>query len=119
MSTCKHTNGLPGVCGRLPCEAPECFLEEVYHVDKTLCPSTLRKFWMERTDDESGVSGAGVVLEGVVLTGGHVVVHWLSQSPKDAITVFESIDSFLAVHVFSHKTNGTIIRYEDGEVWKQ
>lgn len=72
----------------------------------------MRKFLMTRSNDESGVSGTGEVLEGVVFKTGACVVSWLTAT--SSLGVFNTYDHFLKVHVLSHPTNGTIIMFDDG-----
>lgn len=78
-------------------------------------PDGMRRFAMDRANDVSGVSGTGMVLEGVVFSTGVVVVHWLTPPPRGSISVFDSIDQFLDIHVRPHPANGTVIHFEDGE----
>tara|TARA_R100000008_G_C3561101_1_gene156219 strand:+ start:381 stop:731 length:351 start_codon:yes stop_codon:yes gene_type:complete len=80
-----------------------------------LAPRGIRTFTVCRQSDESGVSGEGVVIEGVLLGTGHCIVHWLYPPPRGGIAIFDSIDDFLKVHVKPHPTNKTIITFEDGE----
>lgn len=72
----------------------------------------MMKFVMVRQNDESGVSGIGEVLEGVVFTCGTVVVVWKTQ--HSSLGVYRSYDEFLKVHVLSHPTNGTRIEFDNG-----
>jgi hypothetical protein len=78
-------------------------------------PSGMRRFVMHRAADVSGVSGVGLVLEGVHFSTGVVVVHWLTPPPRGSISVFDSMDQFLAIHVRPHPDNGTMIEFEDGD----
>lgn len=84
--------------------------------DVPLLPQ-VRTFTIERQDDESGVSGTGVVLEGVVFSTGYTVAHWLKPSPRGSLSVWDSFDQFMRIHVLSHPINDTIIRWGDGDVW--
>ena len=70
---------------------------------------------MRREIDVSGVSGTGVVLEGVLFSTGVVVIHWLTPPPRGSISVFDSLDQFLSIHVRPHPDNRTTIEFEDGE----
>ena len=47
-------------------------------------PRGIRSFTVCRQNDESGVSGEGVVIEGVVLASGHCIIHWLFPPPRAA-----------------------------------
>jgi hypothetical protein len=75
----------------------------------------MRRFTMCRGEDVSGVSGVGNVLEGVLFSTGVVVIHWLTPPPRGSISVFDSMDQFLAIHVLPHPENGTVLTYEDGQ----
>ena len=78
-------------------------------------PEGMRRFVMHRTHDESGVSGTGLVLEGVLFSTGVVVIHWLTPPPRGSISVFDSMDQFLSIHVRPHPGNQTFLVFEDGE----
>ena len=101
--------------------AEERHTEEVTEVDlkpkkpAKLAPQGIRTFTVCRVNDESGVSGTGVVIEGIVLATGQCVVHWLYPAPRGSIAMFDSITDFATVHIKPHPGNETIITYEDGE----
>lgn len=78
-------------------------------------PSGMRRFVMQRAYDASGVSGTGVVLEGVLFSTGVVVIHWLTPPPRGSISVFDSLEQFLSIHVRPHPGNHTVLEFEDGE----
>jgi hypothetical protein len=78
-------------------------------------PQGMRRFVMERQCDVSGVSGTGVVLEGVLFSTGVVVIHWLTPPPRGSISVFDSFEQFLSIHVEPHPDNHTTLVFEDGE----
>ena len=80
-----------------------------------LAPRGIRTFTVWRQRDETGVSGEGVVIEGVSLASGHCIIHWLFPPPRGGIAIFDSLDDFLKVHVKPHPSNKTIITFEDGE----
>ena len=80
-----------------------------------LAPQGINTFTVCRQLDESGVSGEGVVIEGVVLGTGQCIVHWLYPPPRGGIAIFDSMEDFLKVHVLPHPTNKTIITFADGE----
>lgn len=79
-------------------------------------PEGMRRFVMHRAQDVSGVSGTGLVLEGVLFSTGVVVVHWLTPPPRGSISVFDSLEQFLSIHVRPHPGNGSTIVFEDGEL---
>tara|TARA_R100001163_G_C5053700_1_gene190267 strand:- start:743 stop:1063 length:321 start_codon:yes stop_codon:yes gene_type:complete len=78
-------------------------------------PRGIRSFTVCRQHDQTGVSGEGVIIEGVVLASGHCIVHWLFPPPRGGIAIFDSLEDFLKVHVKPHPQNKTIITFEDGE----
>lgn len=41
-----------------------------------------RRFYGQRDDDVTGISGEGIVIEGVVFSDGYGVTHWLNQAPQ-------------------------------------
>ena len=79
-----------------------------------LAPRGIRTFTVCRNYDESGVSGEGVVIEGVVMATGQCVVHWLYLPPRGGIAIFDSMSDFVKVHIEPHPANQTIITYQDG-----
>jgi hypothetical protein len=80
-----------------------------------LAPEGIRTFTVARQYDETGVSGEGVVIEGVTLATGQCVVHWLYPPPRGGIAIFDSMNDFIKVHIQPHPSNRTIITYDDGE----
>ena len=83
-----------------------------------LAPRGIRTFTVCRNYDETGVSGEGVVIEGVVMATGQCVLHWLYPPPRGGISIFDSLDDFLKVHVNPHPDNKSVITFEDGEQQK-
>ena len=79
-----------------------------------LAPRGITSFAVYRTQDETGVSGEGVVIEGVVMATGQCVVHWLYPPPRGGIAIFDSMSDFVKVHIEPHPANQTIITYQDG-----
>ena len=80
-----------------------------------LAPRGIRSFTVCRQYDETGVSGEGVIIEGIVLASGHCIIHWLFPPPRGGIAIFDSLEDFLKVHVKPHPENKTLITFEDGE----
>jgi hypothetical protein len=54
------------------------------------------RFHLMRYADANGVSGTGVVAEGVVFSSGQAVLKWLR--PPYAMGVYDSVFDLLAVH---------------------
>lgn len=62
----------------------------------------MRRFYLERQEDESGVSGIGKVAEGVEFENARCVVQWLSHKPT--ITIFDNIKHLKDLHGHGGKT---------------
>ncbi|MFD9792115.1 hypothetical protein ACFWXK_14315 [Streptomyces sp. NPDC059070] len=56
----------------------------------------MRRFLLDRAVDTTGVSGVGVVAEGVEFSSGNVVMQWLGEHPS--IVVWPDLRHALAVH---------------------
>lgn len=82
----------------------------------TKAPEGLRTFTLSRQADSSGVSGTGVVMQGVQFATGRVVVQWLTPFPGGSVNIFDSLDQLLSIHVHSHPDNGTTLTFSDGQV---
>jgi hypothetical protein len=63
----------------------------------------MRRFQLQRDVDVTGVSGTGVVAEGVEFTNGQVVVQWLSAW-STTVMHERGIDSVLHIHSHDGKT---------------
>ena len=63
---------------------------------------TLRIFHVVREEDVSGVSGVGIIAEGVLWSNGHVDVRWLSIHKITEHA--ESVAEWVAVHGHEGKT---------------
>lgn len=75
----------------------------------------MKLFCMIRNNDESGTSGTGKVLEGVIFPSGKCVVCWSKKTDQkvDSVSVFDSFDEFHKIHVGQHPTNKTEFIYYD------
>jgi hypothetical protein len=82
--------------------------------DGSRAPSGTRCFTLRRESDVSGVSGTGVVLEGVLFSTGVVVVHWLTPPPRGSIAIFDTLDQLLSIHVRPHPENRAVLIFDDG-----
>ena len=59
----------------------------------------MRRFYLKRDEDVSGVSGTGRVAEGVEFDNGKVAMTWKSEFPS--VTVYDSVTVVEKIH--SHK----------------
>lgn len=62
----------------------------------------MRAFYLRRLKDESGVSGTGIVAEGIELTNGQCVLHWLTI--YSSIAVYPSLKELTNIHSHDGKT---------------
>lgn len=76
-------------------------------------------FTMHRQRDESGHSGTGKVLDGVIFPSGKTVICWdpensliaIEGENVNSVAIFDSFEAFHAIHIGQHPTNGTVITY--------
>lgn len=59
-------------------------------------------FQLHRIEDESGVSGVGIVAEGVVFASGKVALSWLT--PRTSVAVYDDLATVDAIHGHNGKT---------------
>ncbi len=64
----------------------------------------MRRFELHRDRDVTGVSGAGVVAEGVEFTDGTVALRWASAWPTSVVFHDRGIEAVRAVHGHSGAT---------------
>lgn len=57
-----------------------------------------RRFYLERNADVSGVSGIGVVAEGVEFSDGTVAMRWITNHTPRSTVIHESMDAVKAIH---------------------
>ena len=61
-----------------------------------------RRFLLYRKIDETGISGAGVVAEGIQWTCGKCSLCWLTD--VSSVAVYDSLDDVIAIHGHGGKT---------------
>jgi hypothetical protein len=59
-------------------------------------PTKMRRFVMDRDVDVSGMSGTGIVAEGVVFTDGTAVLRWLTEHTSTAI--YPTVGELITIH---------------------
>ena len=69
-------------------------------------------FEMTRHADESGVSGTGKVLEGIVFSDGTTVVRWTVPNKANSTAIYDNFEDFKAIHIDSHPTNETELAWD-------
>ena len=71
----------------------------------------MKYFKVERKQDESGVSGTGHIIDGVIFPNGKVVICWKTE--MSSIAIYESYEDFKAIHIDSHPQNETVVEMID------
>lgn len=64
----------------------------------------MRRFELHRDEDVSGVSGTGVVAEGVVFTDGPAVLRWTSEWPTSVVWHDRGVESVEQIHGHDGRT---------------
>lgn len=64
----------------------------------------MRTFILNRLEDESGISGTGIVAEGIQFSTGKCAIGWCSDSEVNSVAVYNSIDDVRAIHGHDGKT---------------
>jgi hypothetical protein len=59
-------------------------------------PTSARLFVLDRDTDVSGISGTGVVADGVVWPNEMVTLCWRGENPS--VVVWQSLDAAMAIH---------------------
>lgn len=67
----------------------------------------LRRFYLRRLKDETGISRTGRVLEGALTQAGKVFVEW--RPPYSTIGVYNSLSEFKTIHVDCHPSCNEIV----------
>lgn len=63
-----------------------------------------RRFVLQRDHDVSGVSGTGVVAEGILFSNDVVALQWTSEFPTSVVVHSRGMESVKAVHGHSGQT---------------
>lgn len=66
--------------------------------------SSLRRFVFSREEDVSGISGTGIVCEGVEFSDGTVALKWLSHTTS--VAFYANVKQMLAIH--GHQGGGVV-----------
>lgn len=63
----------------------------------------MNTFVLNRTEDETGISGTGIVAEGIEFSNGKVVLCWIVGDSK-SVSVWDCIEDAIAIHGHGGKT---------------
>ena len=80
-----------------------------------------RSFYIVRKNDETGTSGVGRVLDGVLWHNGWVSIVWRTdldplKRGMSSLTFFDTFDAFKKIHIDAHPSNDTEIVWTDEEI---
>jgi hypothetical protein len=62
----------------------------------------IKEFYLKRIEDETGISGTGVVARGVILPSGHCVIEWLTFC--SSINIYKNLNDVEEIHGHHGKT---------------
>lgn len=65
---------------------------------------TARRFELHRDVDETGISGTGVVAEGIITSDGTALMRWLTEWPSSICFYDRGLESIEAIHGHGGKT---------------
>lgn len=74
-------------------------------------PAEPRVFNLVRYDDVSGISGTGIVAQGVQFRDGQVAVQWCCPGLPRSCAVWDSLEDMLVIH--GHRGR-TVVKWADG-----
>lgn len=66
----------------------------------------MKAFYLQRDEDESGVSGTGIVAEGVIFTDGRCAMRWLTEIASTGL--YDNIEHLKRIHGHGGKTKVVI-----------
>jgi len=69
----------------------------------------MRRFNLVRLEDETGISGTGLITEGVEFSDGTCIMRWLTDT--SSIAYYASAEDVIAIHGHAGKT---ILQWIDG-----
>ena len=67
----------------------------------------MRRFWLNRVKDQTGISRTGRVLEGVLCQNGQVIIQW--RPPMTSIAIYQDFKTFMAIHVDCHPSCSEVV----------
>lgn len=78
---------------------------------------TARRFELHRDEDATGVSGTGVVAEGIEFSDGVVCLHWQSEWPSSVVHYDRGMASVEHVHGHGGKTRIVMLDEPTRQPW--
>ena len=75
----------------------------------------MRRFYLRRLEDETGISGTGLVTRGIQFSDGTVVMQWLTDT--SSLCLYSSIEDVITIHGHGGKTVVVSAEDEDFDVF--
>lgn len=74
----------------------------------------MRRFHLKRIEDETGISGTGLVTDGIEFDDGSVIMKWNTETTS--VGLYQSVEDVIIIHGHGGRT---VVEYvdEDFEVW--
>ena len=63
----------------------------------------MRTFYLNRKEDETGISGTGIVAEGIEFSNGKCAMAWIT--PYTSVAVYDSVRQLEQIHGHNGKTD--------------
>ena len=74
--------------------------------DRLAAPVRFKRFELQRITDVTGVSGVGIVAQGVQFSDGRVALRWRVPNVPSSTVVWDCVEDAIAVH--GHDGNTTV-----------
>ena len=68
----------------------------------------MRRFHLRRLEDETGVSGTGIITEGIEFSDGSCAMRWLTNT--SSVAIYANIEDLMIIH--GHNGN-TVVEWVD------
>lgn len=72
---------------------------------------------MIRVSDETGVSGVGIVVQGLLMCDGSVVSWWVVDNMPPRPHVDSCWRDFYTIHISKHPSNGSVVETKHEDSW--
>ena len=64
----------------------------------------MKRFHLVRDEDETGISGTGVVAEGVVFSDGRVALRWVAHEKTRSTVLWDDVEHVITIHGHGGRT---------------
>lgn len=68
----------------------------------------MRRFHLKRLEDETGISGTGIVTDGIEFDDGSVIMKWNTETTS--VAVYRNMEDVITIHGHNGKT---VVEYSD------